>query len=471
MLDWICINRDSSVSLTDQLFLQIREAIISGILVGGCKLPPTRMLAQETGVSRNIIVIVYEQLIAESYIETIKGHGTYVCKNLLLQNHNNHNHSSYKNSQNISDSKIDFTGGIPDLSLFPVKQWLKSYNKVCNSSGNSIFAYPNPEGESDLRFEISQYLLRSRGIVANSDNIIITGGSSRNFSIISNVLNRYSKIVIEDPFLLSIRKQFQSMGKELYPVRVDKNGLKIDEIPDLNYDFILSTPSHQYPLAVTLSAKRRIELIHLAENRDCYILEDDYDSEFRYEGNRLSTLYSLSPQRIIYSGTFSKSVSPALRIGYLVVPPELLELVQEYVKVQFLTVNKLEQLALAEFLRNGGLERDLTTKKKMYYKKFLFLKQTVVELFGKNVVIESNNSGLHLILYFKNYKFSDGDINSLYQEGLIEERVSKHSIRPLEEDYSKLIVAFSNISKEELYSGLVIIKKIIENRQGDHLSN
>jgi GntR family transcriptional regulator/MocR family aminotransferase len=459
-LDWIKVDRESSVSLTDQLFLQIRESILNGILVGGYKLPPTRQLSQDIGLSRNIVVIVYEQLVAESYIETIKGHGTYVCKNLLLQNQKRDLTKVETEAKKVD--KIYFTGGIPDLSLFPVKQWLKSYTNVCYRSDKSIFAYPNPVGEFELRYEISQYLLRSRGLVTNSENIIVTGGSSRNFSIISEVLKKHQKIVLEDPFLNSIRKQFESLGKETFAVRVDNYGLKVNTIPDIDFDFLVATPSHQYPLAVTLSAKRRIELINLANKKDFYILEDDYDSEFRYEGNRLSTLFSLSPQRIIYSGTFSKSVSPALRIGFLIVPNLLLEIVKKYIKVQLLTVNKLEQLALAEFIKNGYLERDLATKKKMYNKKFTFLKQTVNELFGDRVEIQTNSSGLHLILFFKDYIFSEKDMDTLYQQGLIEETVAKHSIVPEKDDFSKLIVAFSNISETDLLKGLNLIKKLID---------
>jgi GntR family transcriptional regulator/MocR family aminotransferase len=140
----------------------------------------------------------------------------------------------------------------------------------------------------------------------------------------------------------------------------------------------------------------------------------------------------------------------------------LLEIVKKYIKVQLLTVNKLEQLALAEFIKNGYLERDLATKKKMYNKKFTFLKQTVNELFGDRVEIQTNSSGLHLILFFKDYIFSEKDMDTLYQQGLIEETVAKHSIVPEKDDFSKLIVAFSNISETDLLKGLNLIKKLID---------
>lgn len=458
-MDWLNIDRDSSVTLTDQLFLQIRDAILAGILPGGSKLPPSRLLAMDTGISRNIVVIVYEQLIAESYLESIQGKGTFVKKNLLFQEERKSRQISERTKWKECQPTIDLTGGIPDLTLFPVRQWLDSYKSVCYSSDTTVFAYPDAVGETELREEISRYLLRSKGLIAPVENIIITGGSSHNFTILSEVLNKHKRIILEDPFLKSIRRHFQSLEKEILPVRVDRDGLRVEDLPEEEVDFVVATPSHQYPLAVTLSAQRRIELIGWVKKRDSYILEDDYDSEFRYGGNRLSTMYSLSPERVVYSGTFSKSLSPALRMGYMVLPASLIDAAKEHVRARFLAVNKLDQLALAEFIRSGGLERDLSRRKKAYARKFHFLQQSITRLFRDKADVLTNQSGLHLILHLKHHQSTSEDIKWLRQKGVIAETVAMHAIHPAEEDCEKWIIAFSNISEEDLLQGLKVLKE------------
>ncbi|MBN1500433.1 MAG: PLP-dependent aminotransferase family protein [Spirochaetes bacterium] len=457
---WIDIDRNSNISITNQLFQKIRSGILTGELPGGSRLPSTREMSDNLKISRNIILNVYEQLTAEGYIITSAGTGTFVVKGLVFSDYKNSVYNSDNKNRETKSESRDLTGGIPDLKEFPVKKWKQCYTDILNSADYNIFNYPAAGGENCFKQEIAKYLARNRGILANPENIFITGGSMDNFRIISELLCSHNRIAIENPVLKAIQNLFTSKGKILIPVRTVMDGMDVNSIMDKDLDFIFTTPSHQYPLAVTLSAEKRIELIRRATDLNTYIVEDDYDTEFRYTGNRISSLYSLSQERVIYSGTFSKSLAPALRIAFMILPDSLLEKARNHFKSVFITTNKIEQLIMSEFILRGYFEKHIYKMKKLYGSRFRFLVRTISEKFGDEAVLHSNGSGLHAVLEFKNFIFTESIIRELNADKITVETVNMHLINNEIPD-NRIIISFSNNDEKSIADSLSVIKTAV----------
>ncbi|GAJ02206.1 unnamed protein product, partial [marine sediment metagenome] len=279
------------------IFEQLRDKILRNELKSGEKLPSTRNLSEELNVSRNIIVGVYDQLIAEGYLESKEGSGTYVAENTHLP--------SYKtpaeyNNKYISDEKIDrdiidFNSGVPDLEKFPRSLWSKFLRYSFLDMPEYLLDYGRPQGLFDLRLTLSNFLLKTKGIKCYPDQIIILSGSSEGFLIIGKLLKPYyNNVIIEDPVYNGIQKIFKSLDIKFYPIPVDDKGIRSDLIPEnIKNHFIIVTPSHQFPTGSVLPIQRRVKLIKLARNINTYIIENDYDSEFRYTGQQISSLHLL----------------------------------------------------------------------------------------------------------------------------------------------------------------------------------
>ncbi len=356
------IDRTLDIPLIRQVYEQIRTRILHGELVAGECLPPTRELASHLGISRNVVVEAYEQLLAEGYIEGRQGSGTYVAEGAYLDQQEKTDYLSFFEMQQeeIHDF-IDFRSGIPALDMFPRHIWGQIAKQVCIETSQSVFGYGYPEGRRELRHILSRYLKRTRGVHCHSDQLVITSGATQALSLIANLLlSPGDEVIIEDPITHEIQTIFSSPGSVLYPIPVDEQGMKTDLIPqNKKPSFIFVTPSHQFPLGGTLPVQRRIQLIQFARTADCFIVEDDYDSEFRYQGAPINSLQGLDPKRVIYIGTFSKILSPALRLGYLILPPSLTKRCKDLKWFMDLHTPSLQQLTLARFIDEGHLERHM----------------------------------------------------------------------------------------------------------------
>jgi GntR family transcriptional regulator/MocR family aminotransferase len=277
-----------------------------------------------------VIVEVYEQLAAEGYLEGRQGSGNYVAPGAFLERADKFSltGSSRAESQPARDGElIDFRSGIPALDLFPRKTWAKIMQHVCSEVHSSALSYGEPEGREELREGLSRYLFRSRGVECRPDQILITSGATQALALIARVLvSEGDEVFLEDPVTRDIQTIFAAVGATLCPIPVDELGMQTELLPSDNHSrFVFVTPSHQFPLGGTLPIQRRIQLIQFARKSHCYIVEDDYDSEFRHGGPPVSSLQGLFPERVIYVGSFSQTLSPALRLGYLVLPDALVE--------------------------------------------------------------------------------------------------------------------------------------------------
>lgn len=463
---WIPIDRTVDMPLIRQVYEQIRTRILHGELASGECLPPTRELASNLGLSRNVVVEAYEQLLAEGYIEARQGSGTYVAEGAFLDQQEKTDLLSYFDIHHSKEEKndvIDFRSGLPALDMFPRNTWGQIAKKVCEEASHSAFGYGDPEGRIELRHILSRYLKRTRGVHCHPDQLVITSGATQALSLIANLLlSPGDEVIIEDPITHEIQTIFSSPGSSLYPIHVDEQGMKTDLLPSAKKPrFIFVTPSHQFPLGGTLPIQRRIQLIQYARTVDCFIVEDDYDSEFRYQGAPISSLQGLDSDRVIYIGTFSKILSPALRLGYLILPPSLIKRCKNLKWFADLHTPSLEQLTMARFIDERHLERHIRKMKKIYKERRDHVKKCLVEEFGDTVKISGDSTGLHLIAEFKHMKFSNQNINEVIKQYKVKIYPVEHHTIKKEIHQNKIILGYGNLTKEEIEKGIHRLKQAL----------
>ena len=460
----IDIDKNLGIPLHRQVYNSVRTQILEGHLKKSFKLPSTRELALSLGISRNVIIEAYEQLIAEGYIETAKGSGTFVADGAFLEGYKQKERSPKKSIVGLRHEPdadiVDFRTGVPNLRLFPIKQWGRIYKEVCENLSANDLDYYEPRGCYELRYELSKYLYRSRGVMCDADQIFITTGAAQAFTLTSRMLlSNLTHVVVEDPINSDILKIIRSTGAVIHPIPVDEQGIVTKELPGgINARLIFTTPSHQYPTGGILSAKRRIELIEYAKESNGYIVEDDYDSEYRFSGSPISSLQSLCFERVIYVGTFSKKLFPALRIGYIVLPKNLEYQFGRTKHLEDLHSPVLEQLALARFITTGMLDRYINTSRKFYKNKRELLERELTKAFGSNVVFRGNSTGIHLVAQFIGLKFTQEMFSVFASFGFNIHSIEEHTIKKGQYD-SSLMLGYGNLSDEDIVLGVKRMKK------------
>jgi GntR family transcriptional regulator/MocR family aminotransferase len=347
--------------LHTQLERQLREAVRDGRLASGERLPATRVLAAELDISRGVVVESYAQLTAEGYLVTRRGAGTVVAAA----------------SQPVTAPEPppfprpvaeDFHPGMPDLAGFPRDAWQRSLRTVLRSAPDHVLGYADPAGTPELRMALAQYLGRARGVAVEGQCVVVTSGMTQGIALACRVLHARGarRIAVEDPGFFVHRGVIAHCGLEPVPVPVDDRGLQTDALAQVDADALLVTPAHQMPLGGVLAPQRRADLLAWAVERDAYVIEDDYDAEQRYDRDPVGALQGLAPERVIYAGCASKVLAPALRIGWLVVPPALQPPIAFEKGLDDLGTSSISQLALADFLARGELDRHLRRMRPRY---------------------------------------------------------------------------------------------------------
>ena len=461
------IDKKTKTPLHRQVYHAFRNQILEGHLKSGNKLPSTRGLSTYLGVSRNVIIESYDQLIAEGFITPREGSGTYVSDGAFLSSYKKVEQSPKKSIIGLrhepDESIIDFRTGVPNLGLFPIKRWGQIYKDICDNIDAIDLDYYEPRGRYELRYELSKYLFRSRGVVCSADQIFITTGAAQAFTLTSRILlDKDKHVVIEDPINSDILKIIRSTKATIHSIPVDNQGIVTDDLPyKIDARYIFTTPSHQYPTGGILSIKRRIALIEYAKKSDGYIVEDDYDSEYRFSGAPISSLQSLDPERVIYVGTFSKKLFPALRIGYIVLPKALESDFSEAKHLEDLHSPVLEQITLARFIKSGYLDRHISTTRKFYKEKRERLQYALKKTFKDAVFIKGNLTGIHLIAQFKNYQFSEKVFKKFSVYGIKIHPIDKHTIKKGKYD-DTLMLGYGNLSDENIILGVKRMKKAFD---------
>ncbi|MFB5677185.1 PLP-dependent aminotransferase family protein [Paenibacillus terreus] len=451
-------------SITKQLYDYLRNQIENGSLAPGLQLPPTRRAAQELGIARNILIEVYERLTAEGYLCTQTGSGTYIAED--VQNvpvRLTAQEAAAAAVQAPVIHEIDFDPGAPDLRYFPRRLWGKYVREIMNYEMDHIFDYGDCRGNKPLREAIVRYVYRAKGIRCSPDDILITSGTSNSLLLLaSSFSGQFQTVYIEDPTIGFTGDIFGRLNYDIHPVPVDRDGMMVNHIPyAAPGGFIVLTPSHQFPTGSVLSLQRRQAAVKLAERAGHYIVEDDYDSEFRYQGNPVPPLQTLAPSRVIYAGTFSKTLSPALRVGFLIVPPAIMDQVLQTKYDMNLTSSGLTQSALARFINDGHFERHIHKMKALYRKKRIFLEEKVRHLFKDEVRILGDEAGMHVQLAFPPGEYGAADWRELESYGVRIGTFEEYA--RMKGAYSgRLILGYGNLTMEEIDEGLRRLHQFIE---------
>ncbi|MDH3682081.1 MAG: PLP-dependent aminotransferase family protein [Acidimicrobiia bacterium] len=357
----LLLDLDPSLGRRAGLERALRQAIGEGRLVAGASLPSSRTLARDLDVSRATVVAAYEQLGTEGYLVARRGAGTRVADLRAVEEDASVEHGLSRSY------RYDFRPGSPDVSLFPRATWLRSLRRVVGESTDRLFEYGDPRGLPELRRVLADHLGRTRAVSARPDTVRVYGGFFAAIGFVAEALGRAGvvRIAVEDPSLFVVREVLELAGLDVVAVPVDDGGIDVGALVGLDVGAVLVTPANQYPLGVTMVPERRMALLSWARRHDAWIIEDDYDGEFRYDRQPVGALQGLAPDRVVYAGTASKTLAPGLRLSWLVVPSAL-EVVLSAVTHIRSGVSSIEQAALADFIGNGELDRHVRAVRKVY---------------------------------------------------------------------------------------------------------
>lgn len=433
------LNRDSSVPLHRQLYEGLRGGILTGKLPAGSRLPSVRSLVRELGVSRNTVTGALSQLSAEGYLEARVGSGTYVARSIpdrLLRagdspesveggtvgsslthekvEEDTGKHLLSRRGSLLATTPVDtvrrtgpsvsfgpFAPAVPDVGVFPHRTWASIAGRLWRRPPRSLLRYGDPAGYRPLREAIAAYLRASRAVNCSWERVIVVSGSQQALDLCARLLlDPDDEVWLEDPCYLGARAALSANGARSVPVPVDGEGLDVsaggERAPDARMACV--TPSHQYPSGVTMSVGRRLALLEWSSRGGAWILEDDYDGEFRYSGRPLPSLQGLDKTgRVLYLGTFSKSLFPALRLGYLVVPENLVDAFSNAKALCDRQTPAVEQAILAEFIAVGHFGRHLRRARKLYAERQAALVEAAKEELAGLLEVRASDAGLHLV--------------------------------------------------------------------------
>jgi len=418
----ITVNSAADIPIHRQIYDAWRTGILAGRFPGGSRVPSTRELAATLDVSRSTVTQAYEQLIAEGYLKSTRGSGTFVCSELpdQLPSTRPSTPSRTGTATPIRLSRfgadlredfprrphlaghIDFSYWGADLLQFPFTLWRKLLLRRLRKFDSTLFDYADKShGYEPLRAEIAAYVARSRAVRCTSEQVIVVNGSQQALEFCARLLlEPGDPVAFENPGYLGTRRIFDAYGARLQPTRVDSEGIVVDDIdPKARMAYV--TPSHQFPTGVALSLARRLALIEWARRAQAVIVEDDYDSEYRYSGPPLPAMQGLAADSpVIYCGTFSKVMFPALRIGYVVVP---VPLVDTFTRAKWLSDRHtplLEQAVLADFMSEGHLDRHIRRMRRHYGRRREVLVESLNRHFGSAAQTTGDAAGMHMLVRF-----------------------------------------------------------------------
>jgi GntR family transcriptional regulator/MocR family aminotransferase len=398
--------------LSGEIYRQLRRGILDGRLRPGDALPPTRALARSLNVSRTTVTVAYDRLLGEGFVVSRVGSGTFVGERAATARALTDGKRSrvpgaivarpFWDSIHLSRAfgraaRFDFRSGIPDGSLFPHKTWRRLITHELRADAPNAAVYGHPAGHPALRAAIAQHIGLSRGVEASAEDVTITSGTQQALDVIARVLLAPGdRVAVEDPGYPPPRRLFESLGARVAAVPVDRHGLVVDALPR-HTRLVYVTPSHQYPLGVPMSLQRRLALLAWAERNNAAIVEDDYDSEFRFRGRPIEPLQTLDTAgRVIYVGSFSKTMLPTLRLGFVVTPPSLRVAVHKAKQVTDWHTSTPVQMALARFIDDGGFARHIRKMGGVYRARHEMVTNILTRDLADHLEVIPSAAGLHV---------------------------------------------------------------------------
>lgn len=516
---------DGDGPLYGQIYRAVRDAILEGRVGAGTRLPTTRALAEELGISRNTVISAFEPLRAEGYVHSRVGAGTFVAPQVETRRLGgpadpdraepgrrgareaasedeaeevlassrlsrfgrallaSDPRRLYDAQARIPSLRFDFRPCVPDLERLPLEPWRRSLVRAANHLPSEEFDYGDPAGALPLRSAIARYVGRARGVRCTAEEIMIVGGVAQALDLVSRLfVDPGDAVVLEDPHYLGARRSFAAAGASLSAVPVDEEGLETRRLPkgvsknaklkvknpksaSTNPKLAYVTPSHQFPTGAVMSLSRRQALLRWAEEQDALIVEDDYDSEFRYSGQAIEALKSLDQRgRVLYVGTFSKTLLPSLRVAYLVLPKRWGELFRAAKWLSDWSSPTFEQHALARFIEDGDFERHVRRARTLYAGGRRVLVQAIEqELAAFAPICSRSQAGLHLHVRFENVPASSERAIALAAlargVGLYPASACYLGERPAPAEW---VFGFGRLTESELQAGIAELRSVLE---------
>jgi GntR family transcriptional regulator / MocR family aminotransferase len=449
------LDRNGSEPLHSQLERELREAIRNGRLRGGERLPSSRALAAELGLSRGLVLDSYRQLQAEGYLTARPGSATRVASSAQPPIR------PAPEAEPAERLAIDFLPGVPDLMSFPRRDWAWAVRESCRRASAPELGYGDPRGSRWLREVLASYLRRVRAAAAEPEQIVVSSGYAQGLNLILRALARRGirRVAIEDPGDLSNSAVSRRTGLDAIPIPVDQKGIVTEELAATDARAVVLTPAHQSPTGVVLAPERRHSLLAWAAERNATIIEDDYDAEFRYDSEPVGSLQGLDPERVVLMGTVSKSLAPTLRLGWLVCPPELVETVAEEKLLADRGSPGLDQLALAALLESGRFDRHLRRMRTVYAGRRDVLVHALAE-HCPDVELRGLAAGFHAVARLPE-RLDEGAVvaaaraRSIGLHGMSEFR-SNGSTGPPE-----LVLGFGNLTNDAIERGIREVRDLI----------
>lgn len=439
-------------------------------------MPSSRALAQELGVSRNTVFDVYERLVAQGYLSTRHGSGTFV-RGSIRGDATSLSRKSTRSAEvarrflgalpSTADTQAcpaNFRPGLPDLNEFPVSEWRRSAARRLRNALPGFFVEDQTQGDPQLRQHLARYLSSSRSVRCSAESILITAGAQQALDLVARVLvTRGTAVAVEDPGYVGATAVFEAAGASIVSVPVDGEGLVVSALPP-SASLVYVTPSHQFPLGMAMSLRRRKELLSWASAANAWIIEDDYDSEYWFDDRRIESLQSLDKnERVIYVGTFSKVLLPSFRLGYLAMPSSL---IAELLAVKWLAdrhTASLAQAVLAEFMDTGAFASHLGRMQVLYMERFEILRRQLADLPADVAYLIPSHAGLHMTLLLN----AAIDLPRLLVRAR-SEGIGLHPLAPFcQKPFSNgLILGFGNINAREVERGARWLRHALTERRG-----
>ncbi|MBY7144429.1 PLP-dependent aminotransferase family protein [Virgibacillus sp. NKC19-3] len=464
------VNKNNkSTHIYQQIYHELKQGILEQRIPANEKLPAKRKLAQTLDVSINSVTNAYEQLIEEGYIYPMERKG-YFVENITQFNHHNDT-GNLKISNDLKEKELNREGWISlshmtaDISMFPFKEWVKSQNKAIKNHKEELSEISHPQGPYLVRQTIAHMIAVTRGVVCEAEQIVIGTGTQPLVRQLMQMQKNNTKIAVENPGYSRIYTLLKDMQFDVSAVPLDKKGVKVDSIESINPDFLFITPSHQFPTGIIMPISRRIELLNWAAlSQNSYIIEDDYDSEFKYGTDNIPSLQSLDRnQRVIYSGTFSKTLLPSLRISYAVLPPDLLRAYRRHYEDWIQGSNSLGLFTLHYFIDSGEYAKHM---KRMNHHYEIKRKNLIKELrlqFKEAIHIKDVPAGLHFLAQFKTEKSYEEIEAKARQEKLEIYTLRRFMLddEPAETSTIELVIGFASIGNEEIAEAVDRLYRVV----------
>ena len=470
---------DGRGPLHAQLTRALKVALAHGRAGQGARLPPTRALARDLGLSRNTVLTAYEQLRAEGFMEARVGSGSFVTSPLLTEAANDAQpmvappQTAYaRRAREIHDPswvgrsqpagiRYSFQYGLPLVNPALTTAWAR---ELARAAAYTAPNYPDAQGLPALREAICDYLARRRGVQATPEDVLIVSGTQQAVSLSARVLLEPGDLaVVEEPQYFALRQILQIHGARVHGVDVDTDGLLPERMPKESPRMVCVTPSHQFPSGAVLSLQRRLELLQYARRHDTWILEDDYDGEFRYDSKPLAALRSLDRDgRVLYVGTFSKTLFPSLRLGYVVMPAALRRDLVTAKWAQDFGSSAIEQAALAHFMQSGGFERHLRRSARTLLERRAALLEGLHAISDGRLDINDSHAGMHLVVWLRGKKNADLDSMLAHAQRL---GLSLHTIRPhylRAPEGAGLLMGYCGLSVAQIREAIMLFGRVLD---------